>query len=450
MLTSFRLTAALSLTLLTLITGCSPESDSSPTSVNEVEEESEKINSVKVVQKPEQPLTISPDNPDATTQGKVQQYLKGLASKGFAKASQGVWMQTGDTLLANHQGTIPLPAASLTKVATSLAALQTFGPDHQFVTLIGATGPIEDGVLRGDLVIQGGEDPFFVWEEAIALGNSLNQLGIQRVTGNLIISGKFYMNFATDPTQSGNLLRQGLNAQLWPSEAETQYRTLPPTTPRPQVIFAGSLQVSPLIPSDVQPLITHSSFPVAELVKKMNRYSNNKMAEMLANSVGGAQVVAQKAAEAAGVPPAEIQLINGSGLGVDNRISPRAVVAMFKGIERYLEPYQMNLADVFAVVGDDEGILDERQLPGKAVVKSGSLNNVSTLAGVLPTKEKGMVWFALMNGGGNNLEGFRREQESLLKEFLTKWGVVQSLPAKLTPNPNRKGKTSSNEIENLR
>ncbi|MGB7442841.1 MAG: D-alanyl-D-alanine carboxypeptidase [Coleofasciculaceae cyanobacterium] len=450
MLTSFRLTAALSLTLLTLITGCSPESDSSLDPINETEDTPEKINSVKVVQKPEQPLTISAENPDATTQQKIQQYLNGLASKGFVKASQGVWMQTGDNLLANHQGTIPLPAASLTKVATALAALQTFGPDHQFVTLIGATGPIEDGVLKGDLVIQGGEDPFFVWEEAIALGNSLNQLGIQRVTGNLIISGKFYMNFATDPTQSGNLLRQGLNAQLWPSEAETQYRTLPPTTPRPQVIFAGSLQVSPLIPSDVQPLITHSSFPVAELVKKMNRYSNNKMAEMLANSVGGPQVVAQKAAEAAGVPPAEVQLINGSGLGVDNRISPRAVVAMFKGIERYLEPYQMNLADVFAVVGEDEGILDERQLPGKAVVKSGSLNDVSTLGGVLPTKEKGMVWFALMNGGSNNLKGFRTEQESLLQEFLNKWGVVQSLPAKLTPNPNRKGKTSSNEIENLR
>jgi len=27
---------------------------------------------------------------------------------------------------------------------------------------------IQNGVLKGELVIQGGEDPFFVWEDAIA------------------------------------------------------------------------------------------------------------------------------------------------------------------------------------------------------------------------------------------------------------------------------------------
>jgi len=40
-------------------------------------------------------------------------------------------------------------------------------------------------VLQGDLIITGSGDPFLVWEEVIALGNSLNQLGIKRVTGNL-------------------------------------------------------------------------------------------------------------------------------------------------------------------------------------------------------------------------------------------------------------------------
>ncbi|MEQ8974871.1 MAG: D-alanyl-D-alanine carboxypeptidase [Coleofasciculus sp. C1-SOL-03] len=451
MLKSLPLTTALSLTLLTVTAGCSPQSNLSQPSANENEIDSvsvaESPAEAELAQKPAIPSLASPDNPNPAIQAQIEQYMNGLAAKGFAKENHGIWIQAGNTLLANYQGTVPLPAASITKVATSLAALQTFGPDHQFITLIGATGVVENGVLQGDLVIQGGDDPFFVWEEAIALGNLLNQMGIQQVAGNLIITGKFYMNFEFDPFKSGTLLRQGLNAQLWTPEAQTQYQTLPPDTPKPEVAIAGSVQVSPTPPSNVQPLIRHYSFPLAELLKKMNQYSNNKMADMLANSVGGANVVAQKAAAAAGVPQAEISLVNGSGLSDQNKISPRAASGLFLAIARYLQPYNMSLGDVLAIVGQDQGILNERPLPPFAIVKSGSLNNVSALGGALPTQQQGILWFSTMNRG-YNLEGFRSQQEALLQSFISQWGGVQSLPEPLQPNPERVNKTSSNEVLN--
>jgi len=444
---TLRLTAALSVALLTLVVGCAPQSNSSQPSVSETESATKPGNPPEVANKPDIPSIASPDNPDPATQQKIEQYFNGLAAKGFSKENQGIWIQTGNTLLANHQGTVPLPAASLTKVATSLATLSTFGPDHQFITLIGTTGPIQNGVLQGDLVIQGGEDPFFVWEEAIALGNFLNQMGIKQVKGNLVITGKFYMNFEFDPIKSGNLLKQGLNAQIWSPEARTQYLTLPPGTLQPKVAIAGSVQVSPSTPSNVRPLVRHDSFPLAELIKKMNQYSNNTMAEMLANAVGGAQIVSYKAASAAGVPQTEIILVNGSGLSELNRISPRAACAMFLALERYLQPHNMSVSDLFAIVGQDEGILNQRQLPPLTVVKSGSLDAVSALAGALPTQQQSTVWFATMNVG-NNLEGFRAQQESLLKDFVNQWGAVQSLPAELKPNPARNSKTSRNQIVN--
>ncbi len=447
MLKPFRLTAVLSITLLALVAGCSPQSKSSQPSVNETESATKPGNSVEVAKKPDIPSLASPNNPDQATQQKIEQYFNGFATKGFAKKNQGIWIQAGNTLLANHQGTVPLPAASLTKAATSLAALSTFGPDRQFMTLIGATGPIQNGVLKGDLVIQGGEDPLFVWEEAIAIGNLLNQMGIKQVTGNLVIAGKFYMNFEFDPLKSGNLLKQGLNAQIWPTEAQTQYQTLPPGTPQPRVAIAGSVRVKPSTPSNVKPLVRHSSLPLAELLKKMNQYSNNPMAEMLANAVGGAKVVSFKAASAANVPQTEIILVNGSGLSELNRISPRAVCAIFLAIERYLQPHNMTVGDLFAIVGQDKGILEQRQLPPFLVVKSGSLNSVSALAGALPTQQQGTVWFATMNVG-DNLEGFRAQQEALLKEFVNQWGAVQSLPIDLTPNPARSSKTFRSEVVN--
>ncbi|MGK7872641.1 MAG: D-alanyl-D-alanine carboxypeptidase [Xenococcaceae cyanobacterium] len=437
---TIRSTAALSITLLALVAGCS-DADS-PQGISPFPQSDgarEQVNPVEPVEKPDIPQTVTTEYPDPATQKKIEQYLNGIAAKGFPQENQGVWMQGGNTLLANHRGTVPLPAASIAKVATTLAALQTFGPDHQFVTLFGATGPIQNGVLQGDLVIQGGEDPFFVWEEAVATGNLLNQIGIKGVTGNLVITGKFYMNFELDSLKSGNLLKQGLNAQIWPPEAETQYQTLPPGTPRPQVAIEGSVKVMSSSPSNVRHLLRHYSFPLAELIKKMNRYSNNVMAGTLTDSVGGAKVVAQKAAEAAGVPQAEIQL------GLGNRISPRAAVAMFLAIERYLQPYNMTVADVFAIVGKDKGILEERQLPRLSVLKSGIFNNISALAGGLPTKGQGTVWFAIMNLGAKSDE-VRTEQEVLLKSLLNDWGEVQFSPAELTPLAGRKSKTSRTEV----
>ena len=440
-----RLTATLAVTLLTAAAGCSTNisppavSDAATPQVNQAKDTTTET----PISAPQ--ITLAAVNPTPTEQLKINQYLNGLAAKGFTKKNQGIWVQSSDRLLANHQGTIPLPAASITKVATSLVALSTFSPNHRFITTISTTSPIQKGILEGDLVIEGNQDPFFIWEEAFALGNFLNELGIKRVKGNLVISGKFYMNYEYDPLKSGNLLKVGINSQLWTPQALTQYRTLPPVTPRPQVIIDGAVKVVSTAPSNAKPLVRHYSPTLADLVKKMNRYSNNKMSEMIADSVGGAKQVAQKAATIAGVPQAEIQLVNGSGLSELNKISPRAAVALFLAIDRYLKASNMSIGDVLAVVGQDKGILDERKIPQMSVVKSGSLNNVSALAGALPTKDRGIVWFAIMNGG-NNLTGFRTQQELLLNNLVNQWGVIDSLPSELTPTQKPDDQMSRNEV----
>jgi serine-type D-Ala-D-Ala carboxypeptidase/endopeptidase (penicillin-binding protein 4) len=371
------------------------------------------------------PLNLTLQPPASVENATIDRYLNQLSA---SRAAQGVWMQSNTQLLANHQGTIPLPAASITKVATSLAALKKLGPDHRFTTQMGATGPIENGILQGDLVIQGGADPLFVWEDAIATANLLSQAGIQRVTGNLIIQGPFYMNFKTNPQQAGELFKQGLNAQLWPPAAAIQYETLK-DLPKPQLEIQGNVRVTEApIPSNL--ILEHSSLPLAELLKQMNRYSNNAMAEMLAKEVGGSKRVAQIAAQAAGVPQAEIQLVNGSGLGIENQMSPRAACGMMLAIANLLHSQQMTIADILAVTGEDIGILDNRSLPQQAVIKSGTLNNVSSLVGALPTQEQGAVWFVLFNGEGT-VQLFRSQQEILLQNLMTQWKTATEIPLSL-------------------
>lgn len=383
-------------------------------------------------------LIVEVAEPDPLATVAMQQHLEALAGQGHAADRQGVWVRSGDQVLAENMGTVPLPAASLTKIPTTLVALTTWGPDHQFETIVSATGPIEAGVLQGDLIVHGQSDPFFVWEEAIALGNALNQAGIQQISGDLVISGNFAMNFETDPVTAGTFLKQGFDFNLWTDEVETQYQQMPPATPRPRITLAGTVRVATDADREqAKPIVQHRSLPLINILRGMNIYSNNIIADMLADTLGGASAMAQQAAAAANVPPEEIQLINGSGLGEENRISPRAVTSMLISIQKYLQPRQLSIADVFPVIGRDGGTLNGRNIPQGSVLKTGTLNAVSSLAGVIPTRDRGLVWFAIINLGAGDLQFFHNQQDFLLQKLQTAWSADTTLPPTITPNPDR-------------
>jgi D-alanyl-D-alanine carboxypeptidase/D-alanyl-D-alanine-endopeptidase (penicillin-binding protein 4) len=376
---------------------------------------------------------------DSVAAQSVEAYLARIGSRGFARPQQGIWLQTQDQYLFDHQGSVPLPAASLVKVAVTLAALDRFGPDHRFETRLMPTGPIEAGVLRGDLVVVGAEDPFFVWEAAVLVAQQLQEAGIQQVQGDLVIQGRFYMNFFEDPLQAGKLLRQGWNGTSWPPEAEAQFQLMPAGTPRPELVITGEIRLADpgFIPAG-QPIVRHYSLPLAELLKLMNRYSNNLMADMLAQATGGHEQVARRSAELIGIPASEIQLINGSGLGMDNQMSPRAVVGLFLQIQAQVAAAGLSVSDLFEIVGVDQGVLERRLLPAPIVAKSGTLNRVSSLAGVIPTRDRGLVWFAIMNESPE-LVYAREQQGQLLNDLQNIWGSGSGLPTQLQPQPNRQG-----------
>ncbi|MDJ0571911.1 MAG: D-alanyl-D-alanine carboxypeptidase [Pleurocapsa sp. MO_192.B19] len=358
------------------------------------------------------------------TENIVQTYLQNLIGQGINSQLQGIWVQSDWVISASNQGKTALPAASLTKIATTLVALGKWGAEYQFTTNIYATGEIKDGVVQGDLIIEGSGDPLFVWEEAIALGNALNQLGIRQIQGNLLVTNKFYMNYEDDPLIAGKLLKQGLNQKLWQLKITQQYLQMPPGTKQPEVAIAGKIQLISKIPSTAQLLVRHQSLPLAEILRQMNIYSNNKMAQMLADLTGGATTVAQSASEIALFPRAEIQLINGSGLGEENRISPRAVCQMLMAIDRLLLDYSLSATDLFPTAGRDlVGTVKDRGLPSGTTVKTGTLDRVSALAGAMPTSDRGQVYFTIINNG-SQVKYFRQQQDKLLNELVQTWQLI--------------------------
>lgn len=355
-----------------------------------------------------------PTQSDPQVETIVKKYLDNLASQGLIKEQQGVWIQSDWAIDFEHRGKIPAPAASLTKVATSIASLEKWGLEHRFTTSIYSTGKINNGILEGDLIIEAGGDPLFVWEEAIALGNKLEKLGIKTITGNLIIVGNWQMNYEENPQKSGELLKQALNAKNWSYETEKQYQEIKDSFSRPQITIQGVVKTLKNKPNNTELLLTHQSLTLREIVRLMNVYSNNKIAESLARQLGGGEKIAQITAKIINIPQEEILLQNGSGLGVDNRISPRAVARMFMALDNFLENTNYNLGDLFPVSGiDNKGTLKERNIPIGIPCKTGTLAVVSALAGAIPTTEREKVYFAIINYG-NGLDNLRHQQDILL------------------------------------
>jgi len=79
----------------------------------------------------------------------------------FENAVWGVLVKslsTGETLYSLNPGTFLMPASNM-KVVTMAAAAERLGWDFTFTTKVVATGPVEGGVLKGDLVVVGSGDP---------------------------------------------------------------------------------------------------------------------------------------------------------------------------------------------------------------------------------------------------------------------------------------------------
>ncbi len=81
---------------------------------------------------------------------------------------------------------IPMPPASVAKAMTSLYALDKLGAQFRFPTRVMATGPIEAGMLQGDLILAGGGDPTLQTDQLGDLVARLAKLGLRGVTGRYV------------------------------------------------------------------------------------------------------------------------------------------------------------------------------------------------------------------------------------------------------------------------
>ncbi|MGE6780292.1 D-alanyl-D-alanine carboxypeptidase/D-alanyl-D-alanine endopeptidase [Vreelandella titanicae] len=142
-----------------------------------------------------------------------------LQSKGFSISAEARLLDAdagANALLGSITPDRQLSPASVTKAYLSAAALNRFGPQHRFTSQLVSSASIENGVLRGDLVFEGGGDPGLTTENLWRLVQRLHLAGVREVEGALVVSQWRFGSVDCITTDRCNALTRVANAYSAP------------------------------------------------------------------------------------------------------------------------------------------------------------------------------------------------------------------------------------------
>ena len=148
-----------------------------------------------------------------------------------------------------------------------------------------------------------------------------------------------------------------------------------------------------------EPLFVHLSPPLREIVREVNKKSNNFYAEQLLRTIGwggtaeGAERRVRDLLDRAGAPPSGLSVRDGSGLSRKNMVTPEAMGHLLAYMHRHPE------GEVFlqslAGGGEDETTMQRRLRDVPVRAKTGSLEFVRALSGYTTTPDGRPLAFAL-------------------------------------------------------
>ena len=142
------------------------------------------------------------------------------------------------------------------------------------------------------------------------------------------------------------------------------------------------------VPAGLKPALEWPSLPLADIVRDVNKYSNNVMAQQIfltfslqqrgAGTVEGSREVLRRwwRERVGGEPPA---FDNGSGLSRSERIGARQLAQLLQTV--WASPLMPDLVASLPLAGVDGTLRRARRQAGLAHLKTGSLRDVTAVAG---------------------------------------------------------------------
>jgi len=196
--------------------------------------------------------------------------------------------------------------------------------------------------------------------------------------------------------------------------------------------ISGAVRVGK-VPEDAQDLIRFKGETLADIIRDMNKYSNNFIAELLLKGMAaertglpgswraGASLV-KSYLEQADVADAGTIIVDGSGLSPRNRVSPATLARLIRHAVSQRGSGPEFLASL--PIGGLDGTLEERVYDASRAVrgKTGHLRSVATLSGVIPSRSGRKAFAVMVNGARTS----RLDVDAAIDEFVSRLAELES------------------------
>jgi len=378
----------------------------------------------------------------------------------------------------------PMMPASTMKLVTTYAGLSILGPDYRWRTSAYSDGTLDaNGVLHGNLYIQGTGDPKLVPEELIDLVEKIHKAGIRGIDGALVLDKRYFdpstrdlpafdddanapynvgpdpllyafksLSFTLTPSPDGTVAIDVLPA-LAQLQIDNQMRAVngpcrgeaasvsPTVTPTPNgtvvASFSGdySVRCGPrtinvavldhsaffaggflalwqqtggtfsgttregAVPVGAKLVATHQGPILSDVVRDINKFSNNTMARNLFLSIGAAEekppATTAKSARAIeaflrrdSIDMEYLTLDNGSGLSRDEHITALSLADLLQRANA--SPVAQVFVQSLPIAGVDGTMrnrLTNQGAGGNAQIKTGTLRDVRAIAGYVASAD---------------------------------------------------------------
>jgi D-alanyl-D-alanine carboxypeptidase/D-alanyl-D-alanine-endopeptidase (penicillin-binding protein 4) len=339
-------------------------------------------------------------------------------------------LQTGQTVFAQN-ASLALRPASNEKLATTYAALTALGPSFRIETDVLGDGLQSAATWRGDLVLKGYGDPALSAAKLGSLARQVAAAGITHVNGRILgdeswfdthrtgvgWKARFYLH--ESPALSALIVNRG-----WTGRYETARPALMAAQlfrldlRRAGVTVSGGTTVG-VASTDAVQIADVESPPLSALVRHMDVYSDNFYAEMLLKEIGAVQgsegsaasglAVTRRLLGEAGVPLAGVRMVDGSGLSLLDRWTPRALASLLQTMwhDPDLEPYVIRALPIAGETGTLEYRMRAGPAHGVVRAKTGTTNNSSALSGFVASR---YIFSILENGRPVRTQDAERSQ----------------------------------------
>lgn len=348
--------------------------------------------------------------------------------------------------IESRLGDEPINPASVVKVATTLWAMERLGPEHRFTTEFLAGGEVDPQrrELQGALLVRGGKDPDFQFENALIAAAELNRRGVRTVRGPLVVDRNFWIGWEggsahrePDPAKRGlamaTRLRQAWDPKTWNKATRQAWADLAarrgwrPEDP-PQIKISKGVAETTEVQGEV--LVVYRSPFLAQTLRRLNAFSNNDI-ERVGDSLGTPADLASWLDQRWGLTRGTVQLETTSGLGT-NRLTPRQVVGMLRDLRSVCERYGLPVEAVLASAGCDPGTVSRfyqkisSQSPSSVVGKTGTLTHtdggISVFAGFASTGAGEVIFCVAAPRAAGRLKQARWKEEEWLVDLVGRQG----------------------------